>query len=309
MNKQTTILYLVVLTLGIVHVANAQQESGDLQDKTGDVDGTTDESEGQQDDLQKEPVEAEEAPGDVDETTDESEGQQDRPQKEPVEAEKAPDVIEGEPPEPEGETDDVPEDPLETGSEVDSSTQEGTGSDVTSVEEEEPLEDDDEFVEEFEEDKEEGGWQPDISGFVKLDKRFLTSDAEIPMVDFYSKARLELKSWPTDDLLVVVSGEIRFYSMSGVASSSDLSNPGKQMPFDALPWEIYLKAHDLFAPGLDLSIGKQRITWGTADKLNPTDNLNPDDFSDIFDWGAKVPSTSALLSYTFPNDWSLATTP
>ena len=147
--------------------------------------------------------------------------------------------------------------------------------------------------------------QSDISGFLTVDKRFLTSDADVPMVDFYSKARLKLKRWMSEDLLTVVSGEFRFYDLSGVSTSSDLSRPNSQMPFDALAWEMYLKAHNLFVDGLDLTLGKQRITWGTADKLNQTDNLNPDDFSDIFDFGAKVPSTAAMLSYTFPNDWSL----
>ncbi|MBW2703038.1 MAG: hypothetical protein JRF33_19620 [Deltaproteobacteria bacterium] len=147
--------------------------------------------------------------------------------------------------------------------------------------------------------------QNDISGSLTVDKRFLTSDAEVPMVDFYSKARLELKRWMSEDLLTVVSAEVRFYDLSGVSSPSGLAEPDRQMPFEILPWEIYLKAHNLFVDGLDLTLGKQRITWGTADKLNQTDNLNPDDFSDIFDFGAKVPSTAAMLAYTFPNDWSL----
>ena len=47
--------------------------------------------------------------------------------------------------------------------------------------------------------------QNDISGSLTVDKRFLTSDAEVPMVDFYSKARLELKRWMSEDLLTVVS--------------------------------------------------------------------------------------------------------
>jgi len=41
---------------------------------------------------------------------------------------------------------------------------------------------------------------------------------------------------------------------------------------------------------LDIRIGRQRIAWGTADKLNPTDNLNPDDLEDIFDFGKHLDS-------------------
>lgn len=34
----------------------------------------------------------------------------------------------------------------------------------------------------------------------------------------------------------------------------------------------------------DLKIGKQIINWGTADIYNPTDNINPVDYSDFFDF-------------------------
>ncbi len=279
MTKKTIFLYTVVLSLGVAHIGNAQQETDDATEQPAVVDEQPGDIEGNPPDPQEDV--AEETPGDIEDKPSEPEDES-----------------------PENESDDTPD----TEGEENSSVQEGAGMDEgASVEEDDSFEEDDEFEQEFEENEDDdGAWRPNISGFVKLDKRFLTSDSEVPMVDFYSKARLELKTWPTDNLLVVVSGEVRFYSLSGVSSSSDLSDPNKQMPFDAFPWEIYFKAHDLFAPGIDFSFGKQRITWGAADKLNPTDNLNPDDFTDIFDWGAKIPSTAAVLSYTFPNDWSLA---
>lgn len=46
------------------------------------------------------------------------------------------------------------------------------------------------------------------------------------------------------------------------------------------PEELYLGAiHDW----LELRAGWQRFAWGTGDLFNPTDNLNPIDFSDLFD--------------------------
>jgi hypothetical protein len=44
------------------------------------------------------------------------------------------------------------------------------------------------------------------------------------------------------------------------------------------PGEIYLS---LFLKKMELTVGHQRISWGTADGLNPTDNINPKDLSDL----------------------------
>jgi len=107
------------------------------------------------------------------------------------------------------------------------------------------------------------------------------------------------------DLQTVVSAQIRFYDVTGVTDINSMADAQSQFQFEFIPWEIYIKAYGVFFDGLDFSLGKQRIAWGKADRLNPTDNLNPDDFSDIFDFGAKVPSTSAVVAYTFPNDFNL----
>jgi hypothetical protein len=36
---------------------------------------------------------------------------------------------------------------------------------------------------------------------------------------------------------------------------------------------------------LELTVGRQRIAWRTADRLNPTDNINAYDLEDIWDFG------------------------
>ena len=41
----------------------------------------------------------------------------------------------------------------------------------------------------------------------------------------------------------------------------------------------YVALHEL-APGLDVKVGRQIVIWGTADKFNPTNNINPDDLED-----------------------------
>lgn len=152
----------------------------------------------------------------------------------------------------------------------------------------------------------------EVSGSLALDKRFLVSDwfasnpdGSTPQIGFYSKAELKLARWMSEDLQVVASAQFRFFDFAQTESADGLSDPSQQMAYQFLPWEIYIRAHGVGLEGLDLSLGKQRIAWGKADKLNPTDTLNPDDFTDIFDFGAHVPSTGAVVTYTFPHDISL----
>jgi len=54
-----------------------------------------------------------------------------------------------------------------------------------------------------------------------------------------------------------------------------------------------------------VKIGRQRIVWGTADKLNPTDNLNPYDLEDVLDFGRHRGSDAISLDYYFNSEFSL----
>ncbi len=68
--------------------------------------------------------------------------------------------------------------------------------------------------------------------------------------------------------------------------------------------EAYLDLYGFLSPELDIRIGLQRIAWGTADKLNPTDNLNPDDLEDIWDFGRHLGSSAIKASY-YLGDYTL----
>ncbi len=61
--------------------------------------------------------------------------------------------------------------------------------------------------------------------------------------------------------------------------------------------EAKVEIYDFLIPKLDLSVGRQRIKWGTADKINPTDNINPYDLEDIWDFGRHKPSDAIALKY------------
>ena len=68
------------------------------------------------------------------------------------------------------------------------------------------------------------------------------------------------------------------------------------------PWYIesdaaYLDVYRL-VPHLDLRIGRQIVSWGSADKFNPTNNLNTLDYSDPLLFG------KALANQMIRVDWN-----
>ena len=61
--------------------------------------------------------------------------------------------------------------------------------------------------------------------------------------------------------------------------------------------EAYIEVYDFLIKGLDLRAGRQRIKWGAADKINPTDLINPYDAEDIWDFGRHLGSEAIDLKY------------
>ncbi|HEX29698.1 TPA: hypothetical protein ENG04_06420, partial [Candidatus Poribacteria bacterium] len=69
----------------------------------------------------------------------------------------------------------------------------------------------------------------------------------------------------------------------------------------ATPWSIdlkeaYLDVYSFLIDNLDLRMGKQIVIWGTADRINPTSNICPDDLEDVFDFGEKLGVNSIKAS-------------
>jgi hypothetical protein len=73
----------------------------------------------------------------------------------------------------------------------------------------------------------------------------------------------------------------------------------KVSPWSLFLREAYIDLYGFINPDFDIRIGLQRIVWGTADRFNPTDNLNPDDLEDIWDFGRHLGSGSIKASYYF----------
>jgi len=142
-----------------------------------------------------------------------------------------------------------------------------------------------------------------ISGELLTDERFLLNDKK----DWaWNENRLTLR------MDKKITNNSKFYSevwlrnigLPNITSSGDLYNKGIVDPYNLEIREAYIQLFGFLTKNLDLKIGRQRITWGTADKLNPTDNLNPYDLEDILDFGRHRGSDAISLNYYFNSDFS-----
>jgi len=143
-----------------------------------------------------------------------------------------------------------------------------------------------------------------LLGELLTDQRFLL---ESPNDWAWNENRLTLKFDKK------ITSNSKFYSevwlrnigLPQINSSADLYNKGIVDPYNLEIREAYVQIFGFLTKNLDVKIGRQRIVWGTADKLNPTDNLNPYDFEDILDFGRHRGSDAISFDYYFNTVFSL----
>ncbi len=143
-----------------------------------------------------------------------------------------------------------------------------------------------------------------FSGELMTDQRFLLqNDHSWAWNENRLTARLDTK----------IAGNSKFHSeiwlrnigLPQIVSSSDLYNKGIVDPYNLEIREAYVQLNGFLSQNLDVTIGRQRIAWGTADVINPTDNLNPYDLEDILDFGRHRGSDAINLEYYIGNHFSL----
>lgn len=138
------------------------------------------------------------------------------------------------------------------------------------------------------------------SGYLQTDNRLrLYNDYEFSWQEY--RLNLELEAKPSEKVKLYGEVWLRSWGFPVVKSSSDLFNKDKVSPWNLAFREAYLDLYGFISDDLDLRIGKQRIAWGTADKLNPTDNLNPPDLEDIWDFGRHLGSDGIKGAYYLGN--------
>ena len=143
-----------------------------------------------------------------------------------------------------------------------------------------------------------------FSGELLTDQRFLL---ESPYDWAWNENRLTLKVSKkiTDNSKFYSEVWLRNIGVPQASTTADLYNKGIIDPYNLEIREAYVQIYGFLSPNLDVNIGRQRITWGTADKLNPTDNLNPYDLEDVLDFGRHRGSDALSMDYYFNTEFSL----
>jgi len=86
----------------------------------------------------------------------------------------------------------------------------------------------------------------------------------------------------------------------------DLTHHARLNPVSVEVKALYVDMKGLFVDGLDVRIGQQVIAWGVGDQFNPTNNLNPDDLTDVLLFGKQTATFMARADWWLTDDLSLS---
>lgn len=136
-----------------------------------------------------------------------------------------------------------------------------------------------------------------LNGYLQTDTRFRIQ-GEKGFTWNRSEVNLKLEGNPSEGLHLFGEAIIRGLGFPRVETLSDLQRFERDR---ATPWsvelkEAYLDVYGFLIDNLDLRMGKQIVVWGTADRINPTSNICPDDLEDVFNFGEKLGVNSIKAS-------------
>lgn len=114
---------------------------------------------------------------------------------------------------------------------------------------------------------------------------------------FQTRAKLSFVPFKNRNFDSKISFELRANGFPKLTSVSQLDEPSLFEPVDILLGETYFRLYDAI-PGLTLTAGRQLIHWGTADAINPTNNIVAPDYSDPTIWDAKRPAWLIHADYS-----------
>ncbi|HSV87855.1 MAG TPA: DUF1302 family protein [Bacteroidales bacterium] len=98
---------------------------------------------------------------------------------------------------------------------------------------------------------------------------------------------------------------LRHLGVPEIAGSHELQSRDRVNPWNLNIREAYFEVREFLSDDIDLKVGRQIISWGTADYFNPTNMLNPSDLEDALDFGRKNGSLAVNLTWFINPDWSL----
>lgn len=117
---------------------------------------------------------------------------------------------------------------------------------------------------------------------------------------------LKLGADVNEDVVAQATFEVRNRAFTSATTSALLGDRSAVEPLELRMQEAYIDFYGLGTEHLDLRVGKQVITWGTADGLNPTSYLAPFDLENPLDFSSRLGVPALLGTFYGPGDSSLA---
>jgi len=136
-----------------------------------------------------------------------------------------------------------------------------------------------------------------LYGELYLDNRFRLGDGQWSWNE--NRLDLQLDKKLADKAKIHSQVWLRSFGFPFLQHAGQLFDKDETSPYNIDIREAYVELYGVFTKNLDMKIGRQRIAWGTADKLNPTDNVNSYDLEDIWDFGRHLGSDAIQLKYYF----------
>jgi hypothetical protein len=143
------------------------------------------------------------------------------------------------------------------------------------------------------------------NGYLQTDNRLHIGSKDYHFT--WQEYRLDLKSEVKIEDKAHFFSEIWLRSL-GFANPKDLSQlqmVGNVSPLDIQLREAYVSLYNIPFTNFDCTIGRQRIAWGSGDRINPIDNINPYDMEDIWEFGRHLASDGLKLNY-YRGDFSIS---
>jgi len=125
---------------------------------------------------------------------------------------------------------------------------------------------------------------------------------------------LKLNGYASDNVSFRARADFIYTADKGYDDFSDVEAgsgfSSEVQEFDINFREASFKVMDIFVPGMDLIVGRQRTRWGTSDEYNVIDNLNPVDYANLYSFDPDYfvrhePMEGFTLEYLFPFDFDM----
>lgn len=106
----------------------------------------------------------------------------------------------------------------------------------------------------------------------------------------------------------IYTADTEYSDLSEIEAGEGFSS--RVQDFDINFREASFKVMDLYVPGLDLTVGRGRVRWGTSDEYNVIDNMNPVDYANLYSFDPDYfvrhePMDGFVLEYLLPTDFDL----